>query len=74
VLFHGKNREEGERVIAELEATAGSGRLDPVIADLLVQEQIRDLAAENAGAYDRLDVFVNNAGVFMTEREVVGLR
>ncbi|MFA7561875.1 MAG: SDR family NAD(P)-dependent oxidoreductase [Methanoculleus sp.] len=70
VLLHGKNREKGEMVIAELEATAASGRLDLSIADLLVQEQIRDLAAEIAGAYDCLDVLVNNAGVFIPEREI----
>ncbi|WP_243668385.1 SDR family NAD(P)-dependent oxidoreductase [Methanoculleus chikugoensis] len=63
---------EGRRVLAELEAATGSGRLDLFTADLSVQDQVRDLAEEVAGgAYDRLDVLVNNAGgVFMPEREV----
>jgi NAD(P)-dependent dehydrogenase (short-subunit alcohol dehydrogenase family) len=54
----------------ELEAATGSDRLDLFIADLSVQEQVRGLAEEVAGAYDRLDVLVNNAGVFMPERAV----
>ncbi len=70
VLLHGRNREKGRKVLAELETAAGSGRLDLFIADLSVQEQVRGLAEEVAGAYDRLDVLVNNAGVFMPERAV----
>lgn len=70
VLLHGRNKEKGRKVLAELEDTAGSDRLGLFIADLSVQEQVRDLAEEIAGAYDRLDVLINNAGVFMPERAV----
>lgn len=70
VLLHGKGREKGQRAFAGPEATAGSDRLDLFIADLSMQERIRDLAVEIAGAYDRLDVLINNAGVFMPEQEV----
>ncbi len=70
VLLHGRNREKGRRVLEELEEETGSGNLDLVIADLAVQEQVRDLAGEIRDAYERLDVLVNNAGVFMPEREV----
>ncbi|KDE54789.1 SDR family NAD(P)-dependent oxidoreductase [Methanoculleus sp. MH98A] len=70
VLLHGRNPEKGRRVIAEQEEATGSDRLDLFIADLSVQERVRGLAEEIAGAYDRLDVLVNNAGVFMPEREV----
>ncbi len=70
VLLHGRDRERGQRVLAELEAATGSARLALFIADLSMQERVRDLAEEVAGTYDRLDVLVNNAGVFMPEREV----
>lgn len=70
VLLHGRDPGKGRRVLAELEAATGSDRLDLFIADLSVQERVRDLAEEIAGAYDRLDVLINNAGVFMPEREV----
>lgn len=70
VLLHGRNREKGRRVLEELEAETGSGRLALVIADLAVQEQVRDLAGEVGDTFERLDVLINNAGVFMPEREV----
>jgi NAD(P)-dependent dehydrogenase (short-subunit alcohol dehydrogenase family) len=70
VLLHGRNREKGGRVLEELESETGSGDLDLFIADLAVQEQVRGLAGEVRDAYERLDVLVNNAGVYMPEREV----
>jgi len=70
VLLHGRNPEKGRRVLAELENETGSGDLDLIIADLAVQEQVRDLAGEIRDTHERLDVLVNNAGVFMPEREV----
>ncbi|KUL01797.1 MAG: Short-chain dehydrogenase/reductase SDR [Methanoculleus marisnigri] len=70
VLLHGRDRKKGRGVLAELEAATGSDRLSLFIADLSVQEQVRDLAREVGEACDRLDVLVNNAGVFMPEREV----
>ncbi|MDK2916590.1 MAG: hypothetical protein PWR25_1147 [Euryarchaeota archaeon] len=70
VLIHGRDPGKGRSVLAELEAATGSDRLDLFIADLSVQEQVRGLAKEITGAYDRLDVLINNAGVFMPRREV----
>lgn len=71
VLIHGRNPTKGRKVLAELETATGSDRLALFIADLSVQEQVRDLAEEVGGAYDRLDVLVNNAGVFMPEHQVL---
>ncbi|WP_332450638.1 SDR family NAD(P)-dependent oxidoreductase [Methanoculleus sp.] len=70
VLLHGRNREKGRAVLAELEAATGSDRLSLFIADLAVQEQVRDLAREVDRASSRLDRLINNAGVFMPEREI----
>ncbi len=71
VLLHGRDREKGRGVLEELEAATGSDRLALFIAELSVQERVRDLAREVGEACDRLDVLINNAGVFMPEREVV---
>ena len=68
VLVHGR---DAGRVAAavKLVAAAGSGGAEGLVADLSVQAEVRRLAAEAAAA-GRLEVLVNNAGVFMSERRV----
>ncbi|HZD43476.1 MAG TPA: SDR family NAD(P)-dependent oxidoreductase [Methanomicrobiales archaeon] len=70
VLIHGRNPEKGRAVLEELKDRTGSDRLDLFIADLSSPENIRQLAADVADRYDRLDVLINNAGVYMPERRL----
>jgi NAD(P)-dependent dehydrogenase (short-subunit alcohol dehydrogenase family) len=63
VLVHGRRRERGEQVLDELPATAGGERLALHLADLSSLAEVERLAEEVAGAHDRLDVLVNNAGI-----------
>ncbi|MDD2472864.1 MAG: SDR family NAD(P)-dependent oxidoreductase [Methanoculleus sp.] len=70
VLIHGRDPTKGRAVLAELKAATGSDRLSLFIGDLSVQEQVRRLAREVGDAHDRLNVLINNAGVFMPERAV----
>lgn len=69
VLIHGRDEAKGRRVLEEIRDRAGSDRLDLFIADLADQGEVRGLAAAVADRYDRLDVLINNAGVFQPERE-----
>ncbi len=68
VLLHGKDPAKGRAVLGELEESTGSDRLALFIADLSVQEQVRGLAEEIGRGHERLDVLINNAGVYMPER------
>ena len=70
ILIHGRDRAKGRAVLEEVEAAAVPEQPALFIADLSVQDRVRDLAEEVAGACDRLDVLINNAGVFMPERRV----
>ncbi|MDI6720186.1 MAG: SDR family oxidoreductase [Methanomicrobiales archaeon] len=70
VLIHGRNEAKGRAVRKEIGERTGSERLDLLIADLSVQQQVRRLAAEIRDGYDRLDALVNNAGVYMRERMI----
>lgn len=76
VIVHGRDdgrvhraAVEVERAIAELEDPASkAATADEVVADLSSQRQVRELAREVARRHERLDVLVNNAGVFMPRR------
>jgi len=61
VIVHGRNRERGLEVVAEIEAE-GAGSAVFHAADFADFDQVRALAETIRQEYDRLDVLVNNAG------------
>jgi len=64
VIVHGRNERRGASLVAEIEAEgAGSARFYP--ADLGSLEEVRRLAEAVRRDYDRLDVLVNNAGIWL---------
>jgi NAD(P)-dependent dehydrogenase (short-subunit alcohol dehydrogenase family) len=63
VIVHGRNVERGNALVAEI-ATDGTGSARFYRADFGSLEEIRALGAAILRDYDRLDVLVNNAGVF----------
>jgi NAD(P)-dependent dehydrogenase (short-subunit alcohol dehydrogenase family) len=72
VLIHGRNAARGKVVVEEVQTSTGNRNVDLFIADLSSLQQVRELAAEVQRRYDRLDVLLNNAGVFMNERKLTG--
>ena len=69
VAVVGRDRERGQAVAADLAART-DGTAEFYRADLASQATVRRLAAEFRERHDRLDVLVNNAGVFRAERTV----
>jgi NAD(P)-dependent dehydrogenase (short-subunit alcohol dehydrogenase family) len=61
VLIHGRNRDRGERLVAEIEA--GGGRAELLLADLAALSEVRALAEAVRRRTDRLDILINNAGI-----------
>jgi 3-oxoacyl-[acyl-carrier protein] reductase len=59
---YASGKEGAERVVAEI--TRGGGRAVAVQADLARPADVRRLFAEAARAFGRLDVLVNNAGIY----------
>jgi len=71
VIILARNSSKAERTQREIIAATGNERVDIVLADLSVLQQVRDVAAQLHDKYPRLDVLVNNAGLmFGAEREV----
>ena len=63
-----RSREKGEEAIREINRSISGASLELMVADLSSQEEIRRLAEEFQTKHDRLDVLVNNAGVFVRQR------
>jgi NAD(P)-dependent dehydrogenase (short-subunit alcohol dehydrogenase family) len=68
VVIVGRNRQRGERAVAELRATTGNEQVSFLQGDLSSQADTRRLAAQFLGQSERLDVLVNNAGGFFLRR------
>jgi retinol dehydrogenase 14 len=69
VLVHGRNTQRLEQVCRELEAEGRGRVLDPLRADLSRLGEVRALVAELEQRQVEVDVLVNNAGVYMRERQ-----
>lgn len=64
-----RNRDKAEAARAEITSASGR-RVDLIIADLLLQREVRRAASEFLSTHSRLDVLLNNAGaLFATYRE-----
>jgi retinol dehydrogenase 14 len=68
VVMVGRDRGRGEAAMADIKERSGNASVGLMLADVSSQKEIRRLADEFRGAYPRLDVLINNAGVFRSER------
>ena len=64
VAIAGRSREKCESAMQETKSASY------FLADLSSQAEVRKLAEEFSSKYDRLDVLINNAGVFLAERKL----
>ncbi len=71
VVIVGRNPQKTADVVTEMKTRNPSGgEVDGIVADLSSLADIRRLAAEYKQKYDRLDVLVNNAGAYFTQRKL----
>ncbi len=64
VLLASRSRERGEAARAWIAGRSPGASTELLVADLASQDGVRSLAAQTLAASDRLDVLINNAGVF----------
>jgi NAD(P)-dependent dehydrogenase (short-subunit alcohol dehydrogenase family) len=70
VVLVARDPQRGEAARAAIAAASDNPRVDLLQADFAAPPSIRAMAAAFAARYDRLDVLVNNAGVYLTGREM----
>src|SRR5215203_4876389 len=68
VVMVGRDQGKGEAALAEIKEKSTNASVDLMLADLSSQEEIRRLAEEFKEAYPRLNVLINDAGLFRSER------
>ena len=66
VIVHGRNQERGTALVQEI-AKSGHGSASFQRADLASLVEVRSLAQAVLRDHDRLDVLVNNAGIWLTD-------
>ena len=66
VVVHGRSQERGQETVDRIEEAGGTARF--VQADFASLQEVRELERAVLDAEDRLDVLVNNAGVYPDER------
>lgn len=68
VLITSRSAERGNATVEAIRAATGNARVECLLADFAVQDQVRDLVRQVHAATDRLHVLVNNAGAHFTYR------
>ena len=68
VILHGRTPERLEAAAREVDRRSGHWPVGQELADLSRLSEVRSLATRLLDQYPRLDVLINNAGVFMPKR------
>lgn len=66
VIAHGRNQAKLEQLERELNAL-GKGKLETILADLSSIQVVDHMVTEVAERFGKLDILINNAGVFVTD-------
>ena len=70
VIVHGRDHERTKSVVSELKKATENNNIDFLIADFSSLEEVKKFSNQLHEKYDRLDVLINNAGVYMRQKEL----
>jgi len=70
ILLHGRNSSLGNNILELIKKESNSPHVELYIADFSSLKQVRQLAEQICKNHSRLDVLVNNAGVYMRNRQL----
>jgi NAD(P)-dependent dehydrogenase (short-subunit alcohol dehydrogenase family) len=68
ILIHGRDAARGQKVVQEIRHATRNTQIELLLADFSSLDAVRKLAAQIKERYSRLDILINNAGVFMRHR------
>jgi NAD(P)-dependent dehydrogenase (short-subunit alcohol dehydrogenase family) len=68
IVLMSRSRERGEKARMEIINQSGNRRIDLIQCDLASLESVRTFASEFLKNYSRLDVLINNAGIYTDTR------
>jgi retinol dehydrogenase 12 len=70
VVFIARNKDRADEVKSEVSTSTKNENVDYILTDLTSKKQVRECAMTFKKRYPRLDVLINNAGVFLPERRI----
>ena len=70
VIVYGRNREKAELALKSIEKITNQNNVSAVHADLSSFNQIKEMVNDVYDRFNRLDVLINNAGVYRSKRNV----
>jgi NAD(P)-dependent dehydrogenase (short-subunit alcohol dehydrogenase family) len=70
IIIHGRDPQRLQTTRAELIEKSGNDNIEPLLADFSSLAQVKQMANDILAKYSRLDVLVNNAGVFLLDRRI----
>ena len=68
VILTARDKERGEAALSAIRSAVEDAAVELLPLDLSSQQSVREMAGAFADRYDRLDVLINNAGVFTAKR------
>lgn len=70
VILACRDKERGEKVKAEIISATQNSAVELILVDLSSQDSIRRMATTFSEKHDRLDVLINNAAIYKSQREM----
>ncbi|MBR9919916.1 MAG: SDR family NAD(P)-dependent oxidoreductase [Bacteroidetes bacterium] len=67
LLLHGRSAEKLDKVISEVKEAAGHDQIHGFVGDLSDFERVREMAEEIKAVVSKIDVMINNAGVYSSQ-------
>jgi NAD(P)-dependent dehydrogenase (short-subunit alcohol dehydrogenase family) len=70
IVIVGRNARKTSQVVEEIRAASGNKNVNPLLADLSSQQEVRRLADQFKSIYSHLHVLINNAGAVFMQRQL----